>query len=133
MTRILDLPIVGYPRPPLTLNQRHHWAAASRLRKQLAADLAMQLRAALRGLGARGVTPVPPLTITLEWVVPDRRRRDNDNITPTVKVAADVLCGLLGIDDSWMLVTTATRIRQGERFETRLIVDDARLSVDGTS
>lgn len=124
MTRILEHQIVGYHRPPLTLNQRLHWAVKDRIRRDLHRTAQLQLIGPVRAARRSGVAL--PLTVTLEWRVTDRRRRDNDNISPTLKVCADVLCGLLDIDDGWMSVTTATRIRMSDRAGLWLLVDDAK-------
>lgn len=66
--------------PPLTENQRLHWRARARVVKDVRAAGRL---AFARMRGHRHVE------VTLVWVVADRRRRDEDNITPTLKALCD--------------------------------------------
>lgn len=52
---------------------------------------------------------IPGVEITLHYRVPDRRRRDADNLAPTLKVCQDALvaAGVL-VEDSWVTVPSAT-------------------------
>lgn len=77
---------LNYPRPPLTANQRLHW------RKK--ADLTRQLRETVAWL-ARPIPFLHRIDVTLTWVVNDRRRRDVDNVVPTLKAICD---GLVDVD-----------------------------------
>lgn len=90
----LDLP--GYTSPPLSENQRLHWAAKHRIGQQLRNDVLLLARAAKlpRNLGR--------VEIVWHWQPTVRRRRDDDNPTPSLKVARDALVayGLVADDDS---------------------------------
>lgn len=93
MTFVIRLPYVA---PPLSLNDRMHWAQASRLKIQLKADvytLAMHHKLPKN---------VDQVRVTLVWLPKDRRRRDTDNPTATLKVCIDALkdYGLVADDDS---------------------------------
>lgn len=92
MTLRLDLP---WDRPPLTANQRMHWAAKANITR------------AVRGTGyvlarnAKAPTTTR-LTVTLHYQPRDHRRRDRHNLWPTVKALVDGLvdAGLVPDDDT---------------------------------
>jgi crossover junction endodeoxyribonuclease RusA len=78
-TFIIALP---YDRPPLTANQRLHWAAKAKLTREL------------RGGAAATTAHVPSMElcqVELTWFVTDKRRRDVDNLMPTLKALCDGL------------------------------------------
>jgi len=73
----------GWQTPPLTENQRwSHWS-----RK---AEVVRDVRATTR-LWGRSLRDSGRVEVTLTWVVADRRRRDADNIIPTLKALCDGL------------------------------------------
>ncbi len=78
----LDLP---YERPPLNSNQRLHW------RKK--ADLTRQVRSAAYFAAKNAhVLPCEKVRVTLTWFVRTaNRRRDADNVVPTLKALCDGL------------------------------------------
>lgn len=69
--------------PPLTANQRHpHWAVEAKLKKQVRGktlELTQHFPAMKR------------ISVQLTWWVNDRRRRDTDNLWPTLKACCDGL------------------------------------------
>lgn len=74
---------LDWTRPPLTENQRwSHWAA----RNRVVQDVRITARLLARGLRDSG-----RVEVTLTWVVADRRKRDADNVVPTLKALADGL------------------------------------------
>lgn len=89
----LDLP---YPRPPLTLNQRMHWAPKLQIQRQIADDVTLLAHA------AKLPTGLDRVEIVLCWHARLNRRRDTDNPAPTLKAAIDALTryGLTADDDS---------------------------------
>lgn len=89
----LDLP---YAWPPLSLNDRLHWAARRRIAVKFADDVTWLAK------GARLPTGLDRVGIVLHWQVRDKRRRDTDNPMASVKVAVDALTryGLVPDDDS---------------------------------
>lgn len=102
---ILDL---GLKRPPLNANQRMHWAKRAQLTKQLRAITATK---------ARRLQPVDGrVRITLVWQVVDNRRRDPDNIAPTLKPVIDGLrdAGVLPEDHAGIVAGTGQRIQLGD-------------------
>ena len=74
-----------YALPPLTANQRMHWR-----RK---ADTVRDVRYAANVLARNAKLPqgVDHATVALHYVPRDRRRRDADNLVPTLKAACDGL------------------------------------------
>jgi crossover junction endodeoxyribonuclease RusA len=88
----LELPHVA---PPLTLNQRLHWAAANRIKRQLAVDVGWLLV-------QQRVPALDHASIWLEWTPVASRRRDSDNLEPTRKTVIDAIvsAGLLPDDTS---------------------------------
>lgn len=87
--------ILNFDRPPLTANDRHHWSKKARLTRNLrqyAAWEATRLR----------IPTYPRITVSLVWVVKDKRRRDGgENLTPTMKPLIDGLvdAGVVADDD----------------------------------
>lgn len=88
--------VLPWQRPPLTANQRLHWAVRSRLTREIREIVAWLGKAAC-------IPPCGHLTVQLVWAPGDRRRRDGDNCAPTVKAAVDALArgprkDLVGLD-----------------------------------
>lgn len=80
-----------YARPPISQNDRPHWAQAARLKKQISDDTqTLAVAAKLPRL-------VPFVDVVLVWYPADMRRRDTDNPAPTLKAAVD---GLVADDGS---------------------------------
>lgn len=79
--RVWEIPL-PYDAPPLSLNQRLHWAKKSKITK----ELRMIARAR-----ARHIPDLPACAVELVWFVKDRRRRDTDNPVPTLKALCDGL------------------------------------------
>lgn len=75
----LQLP---WKSPPLTLNQRMHWAVKARLTKEV------RLIAKVK---ARGIPDIERCSVELVWFVTDKRRRDADNPVLTLKALCDGL------------------------------------------
>lgn len=72
----------AYPSPPLTANQRMHWGRRAKLTKQLRAEACAKANLA-------DIPPMQRCEVTLTWYVRDHRRRDVDNIVPTLKAYCD--------------------------------------------
>lgn len=91
------------PWPPgaCSPNARVHWTKKSRAAKSYRA--ACHLLAKQAGVTA----PEGEALLMLEFVPPDRRRRDDDNLLAMFKAGRDGLADALGIDDN----VFATQIR----------------------
>lgn len=98
MTMIVPLP---WSRPPLTLNPslraENPHAKASKVRAAKAEAVA--------AIEAANVPAMAGAIVMLHYRVPDRRRRDADNLAATLKVCQDALvtAGVL-VEDSWVTV-----------------------------
>lgn len=68
--------------PPLHSNQRLHWAAK--------AKLTQMVRSAMHA-HARHIPDLGKCEVELVWFVSDKRRRDADNVVPTLKALCDGL------------------------------------------
>lgn len=68
--------------PPLTANQRYHW----RKKAAITSDIRQWARLLFRTTYLQA-----PITVQLDWHVPDKRRRDVDNAVPTLKAICDGL------------------------------------------
>ncbi|MCE1032985.1 endodeoxyribonuclease RusA [Pseudomonas asiatica] len=91
------------PWPPAACspNARVHWTKKSRAAKSYRADC--HLLAKQDGIQA----PKGEALLMLEFIPPDRRRRDDDNLLAMFKAGRDGLADALGIDDN----VFATQIR----------------------
>jgi crossover junction endodeoxyribonuclease RusA len=94
---------VTLPWPPsqLSPNARIHWGEKSRYRK-------LYRDACYWQTIASGIKPNvayrPPLMVAIEFVPPDRRARDLDNMLGAIKSGLDGLADAIGVDDKhWAL------------------------------
>ena len=120
MTYIIALP---WDRPPLTANELrrlHHQALATRIRDIKTATL-LQLRRRdtitwRRQDGTHEPTARPTLTVAQSVIFvyqpPDRRRRDADNMSASLKPCLDAIvqAGMLPDDSANYLAMTGQRI-----------------------
>lgn len=106
-----------YARPPLSLNDRMHWAAKSRLTREVRALTALRARQA-------GIPALEAVRIVLHWVPRDGRRRDTDNPFPTLKAAIDGVrdAGVVP-DDSSEFVTSRVVIDPPDPKDPHLFID----------
>ncbi len=102
---IIPLP---WTKPPLTLNTglraENPYSKAKKVRDAKAEAVAAIIAADL--------SPMAGAVVMLHYRVPDRRRRDADNLASTLKVCQDALvdAGVL-VEDSWVTVP-----RSGQRI-----------------
>ena len=85
-TATLNLP---YERPPLTANQRMHWAEKARITKRIRNDVAWLMKSAK--LKRNPLEPGQKLHVQLTYTPKTNRRRDTDNLWPTLKAICDGL------------------------------------------
>jgi Holliday junction resolvase RusA-like endonuclease len=99
---VLTLP---YLAPPLTLNQRMHWAPRNRITQEIKQAVYVLAH------GVNLPQDLERVTVTLHWRPATNRKRDNDNLAPTLKAAIDGLVwyGLVQ-DDNTDHLTSATVI-----------------------
>lgn len=85
--------------PPITQNDRNDRRTGG------ARKIAAALDEACWAVRAANVAPLAGAVVTLHWRIPDRRRRDADNLAPTLKVCQDALVKESALpDDSWVSV-----------------------------
>ena len=100
MSATVTIPLV-WTAPPLTLNSslrvENPYAKAGAVRRAKA-EAVVAIRAA-------NLEPMAGAIVTLHYRVPDRRRRDADNLAATLKVVQDALvdAGVLH-EDSWVTI-----------------------------
>ncbi|MEV5543094.1 hypothetical protein AB0L13_40365 [Saccharopolyspora shandongensis] len=107
-----------YERPPLTANQRMHWAPKAEITKNIRHTAATLARNAK-------VPALDRCAVRLVWTVTDRRRRDADNLVPTLKACADGLvdAGVVADDVPALMTKHMPEIVLGEALGLVLIVD----------
>jgi len=107
-----------YELPPLTANQRHHWARRAKLTRSVRHTTATLARNA-------AVPALDRCAIRLMWTVTDRRRRDADNLVPTLKACADGLvdAGVVADDVPALMTKHMPEIVHGDALALVLIVE----------
>jgi crossover junction endodeoxyribonuclease RusA len=103
--------VVRIPGRPPTPNARRHWRTTHRDNKGWAvtASVFATEAAFLR----QGRPPITACTIAIEFVVPDRRRRDLDNLIASTKPLTDgiVASGLLADDSGDVIRSVSYSVR----------------------
>lgn len=91
--------VLPWPPKGLSPNARLHWAALSKLKKQYREACRLQVL-------AQGAQPMEGcLRVQLEFVPPDRRKRDWDNLVASMKAGLDGLADALQVDDSQFVLS----------------------------
>ena len=88
--------ILSWPLAALSPNSRQHWSKVSRAKKAARAEGYYATKEALPGFKHSGGR----IRFTPTAHPPDRRRRDDDNISASLKAYRDGIAEALGIDDS---------------------------------
>jgi len=83
----------------LSPNARGHWS------KRAKAAKAYRLECFILAKGAGVKAPEGRVALSIEFVPPDARRRDDDNCLAAFKAGRDGLADALGIDDSRFVTT----------------------------
>lgn len=86
--------LLPWPPKELSPNARGHWAKRSRAAKRYRMQCFLLARKA--GL----VAPLGRLLLSLEFLPPTARRRDDDNLLASFKAGRDGLADAMRIDDS---------------------------------
>lgn len=91
--------VLPWPPAGLSPNARLHWAALSKLKKQYREACRLQVL-------AQGAQPMQGcLRVQLEFVPPNRRKRDWDNLVASMKSGLDGLADALQVDDSQFVLS----------------------------
>ncbi len=86
--------LLPWPAKALSPNARGHWSQKSRAAK------AYRMQCFLFARKAGLVAPAGRILLQLEFLPPNARRRDDDNLLASFKAGRDGLADALGIDDS---------------------------------
>ena len=102
---------VPYDRPPLSLNDRTHWAKANPHRQ------ALRRAGALLSRSTGIPRNLPHIHTRLHYVPADNRRRDEDNLIATAKPLWDGLvdAGIVQDDNSRYMTKYMPRIHPGDK------------------
>ena len=111
--------VLPWPVKGLSPNARGHWAKSARDRKRYREACAWTAKSQ----GA-GKLDAERLHVDLQFVPPDRRHRDMDNMLASMKSGLDGLSDVLGVDDSKWTITICTAHEIGGMV--RVIVSDAQ-------
>lgn len=121
MTGLIELP---WPPRELSPNTRIHWARKGRAAKQYRENCYFL------ALASGATAGDGELILDIEFIPPDRRKRDDDNCLASFKAGRDGIADALGIDDSQFRTLlkinreptkhgkVIVRIRQTELMET---------------
>lgn len=75
---------LSFSKPPLSANQRLHWAKRATITKQVRQEAAWRAR-------SKKLPAMRACQVTLHYRPRDNRRRDADNLVPTLKALCDGL------------------------------------------
>lgn len=94
-----------WPQSKLSPNARVHWSTLAKAKKEYRS--ACWLTALDQQRGWRPELPEGPLLVELEFVPPQRRSYDRDNLISRMKAGLDGLCDALKVDDKRFTTLTA--------------------------
>lgn len=91
--------VLPWPPKGLSPNDRLHWAALFRLKREYRKACRLQAL-------AQGAQPMEGcLRVQLEFVPPDRRKRDWDNLVASMKSGLDGVADALQVDDAQFVLS----------------------------
>lgn len=93
MTLCITLP---WPPTELSPNKRLHWARLAKFKAKYREACRIET---LRQLDCRRPQLGDRLAVLFQFLPPDRRSYDRDNLTARIKAGIDGMCDALGIDD----------------------------------
>lgn len=93
-----------WPQPKLSPNTRVHWTTLAKEKKAYRSACWLT---ALEQLAGKPALPDGPLLVELEFMPPNRRSYDRDNLVARMKAGLDGLCDALHIDDKRFSTLTA--------------------------
>lgn len=94
-----------WPQSKLSPNARVHWSTLAKAKKEYRS--ACWLTALDQQRGWRPELPEGPLLVELEFVPPQRRSYDRDNLISRMKAGLDGLCDALKVNDKRFTTLTA--------------------------
>lgn len=115
--------VLPWPPKDLSPNARVHWAKRSKAAKAYRAECGWQVRALAQKPKFESSGPI---TLDIEFMQPDRRGRDLDNMLASIKAGIDGISDALGVNDRRFVF----RIRRSESIGGMVrvrISEDVRL------
>ena len=100
-----------WPGPKLSPNARIHWAILAKHKKKYRSACWLTCLEQIRGKPIE--IPEGPLHLELEFVPPNRRSYDRDNLVARMKAGVDGLSDALKIDDK-RFTTLSARLDAGQ-------------------
>jgi crossover junction endodeoxyribonuclease RusA len=94
-----------WPQTKLSPNVRTHWSTLAREKKAYRSACWITTREQLKGWMPE--LPIGPLLLELEFVPPNKRGYDRDNLVARMKSGIDGLCDALRCDDKRFTTLTA--------------------------
>jgi crossover junction endodeoxyribonuclease RusA len=94
-----------WPQTKLSPNVRTHWSTLAKEKKAYRSACWITVREQLKGWMPE--LPIGPLLIELEFVPPNKRSYDRDNLVARMKSGIDGLCDALRCDDKRFTTLTA--------------------------
>lgn len=103
MTDQWGLPL-PWRRPPISANDRPHWAAKNKLAQEIKTAVGWVAR-------AKKVPKLQAVMVEMVWYPGNNRRVDGENFAPTLKYCVDglVSVGILPDDDSERVLSSRSR------------------------
>lgn len=114
--------ILPWPPAVLSPNSRAHWSRRHRASKAYRQTCALLARAA-----RLQVPESARLELRIEFVPPDRRLRDDDNLVAAFKAGRDGLADALGIDDTRFVLRVALSKEVVRGGEVRVTIGEGSL------
>lgn len=121
MTQPPLMVVLPYDKPPLTANKRLFWAEEAKIRKKVRGDVRLLVRDSR--LGLKPLAEGQKLKVQLVYTPATNRRRDTDNLWPTVKPICDgiVDAGIVADDTPDYMIKPEPIIEKAmKRFRHRL-------------
>jgi crossover junction endodeoxyribonuclease RusA len=100
---MLRITLDALPPAELSPNSRLHWTQQRKAKAKIADDVMILAMEAKQEDWDK--YPLEKATVTFRFGLPDRRRRDPDNLLASCKTHLDALVGILLKDDSWKNVS----------------------------
>lgn len=121
MTQPPLMVVLPYDKPPLTANRRLFWAEEAKIRKKVRGDARLLVRDSR--LGLKPLSEGQKLKVQLVYTPATNRRRDTDNLWPTLKPICDgiVDAGIVADDTPDYMIKPEPIIEKAmKRFRHRL-------------
>lgn len=100
-----------WPGPKLSPNARIHWASLAEHKKKYRSACWLTCLEQIRGKAIE--IPEGPLHLELEFIPPNRRSYDRDNLVARMKAGIDGLADALKVDDK-RFTTLSARMNAGQ-------------------